>query len=34
MTKAEANANLERIKTGEHPRGLRAHLRRLTSEDH
>jgi hypothetical protein len=31
MTHAEANANLEQLQTGEHPRGLRAHLRKITS---
>jgi hypothetical protein len=32
MTQAEATTNLERIKQGEHPRGLRAHLRKITSK--
>jgi hypothetical protein len=32
MTQAEASANLEQIKEGKHPRGLRAHLRKLTSD--
>jgi hypothetical protein len=31
MTPAEASANLEQIERGEHPRGLRAHLREITS---
>ncbi len=30
MSQAEADANLERIQRGEHPRGLRAHLSELT----
>jgi hypothetical protein len=34
MTQAEASANLDQIKEGKHPRDLRAHLRKLTSEDH
>jgi CHASE3 domain sensor protein len=34
MTQAEANANVEQLQKGEHPRGLRAHLRKITSEDH
>jgi hypothetical protein len=34
MTPAQASVNLEQIKKGKHPRGLRAHLRKLTSEDH
>jgi hypothetical protein len=34
MTQAEANANLGRLQKGEHPRGLRAHLRKITSNDH
>jgi hypothetical protein len=34
MTEAEANANLEQLHKGEHPRGLRAHLRKVTSKDH
>jgi hypothetical protein len=29
MTQAESDANLERIRQGEHPRGLRAHLARM-----
>jgi hypothetical protein len=29
MSKDEADANLARIRAGEHPRGLRAHLGRL-----
>jgi hypothetical protein len=29
MTQAEADANLERIRNGEHPRGLRAHVARI-----
>jgi len=28
MTQEEADASMERLKRGEHPRGLRAHLRR------
>ena len=32
MTQAEASANLEQIEEGKHPRGLRAHLRKLTSD--
>ena len=31
MTRAEASANLEQIENGGHPRGLRAHLRTITS---
>jgi hypothetical protein len=31
MTRAEADANLERLRNGEHPRGLRAHLHKITS---
>ena len=34
ITPAQASVNLEQIKKGKHPRGLRAHLRKLTSEDH
>jgi hypothetical protein len=34
MTPAEASANLEQIQKGEHPRGLRAHLRKINSKDH
>jgi hypothetical protein len=34
MTQAEASANLEQIKKGEHPRGLRAHIRKITSPEH
>jgi hypothetical protein len=34
MTQAEANANLDEIQRGMHPRGLRAHLRKFTSKDH
>ena len=34
MTQAEANANLEELQKGEHPRGLRAHLRKITAKDH
>ena len=35
MTQAEADANMEHIRTGEHPRALRAHLRKITStKDH
>ena len=30
MTQAEADANLSRIRNGEHPRGLRAHVAKLT----
>jgi hypothetical protein len=33
MTQEEASANLEQLKKGKHPRGLRGHLRKLTSED-
>jgi hypothetical protein len=33
MTQGEASANLDQIKKGKHPRGLRRHLRKLTSED-
>jgi hypothetical protein len=29
MSQADADANLERIRSGEHPRGLRAHLARI-----
>jgi hypothetical protein len=29
MSQSEADANLERIRRGEHPKGLRAHLGRL-----
>jgi hypothetical protein len=29
MTQAESDANLERIRQGEHPRAIRAHLARL-----
>src|SRR5579863_2791331 len=29
MTHEEANAHLEKLRSGEHPRSLRAHLRRL-----
>jgi hypothetical protein len=29
MSQGEADTNLERIRKGEHPRGLRAHLARL-----
>jgi hypothetical protein len=31
MTHAEASANLEQVQRGEHPRDLRAHLRKITS---
>jgi hypothetical protein len=34
MTQAEAEANLEHVQKGEHPRALRAHLRKITSKDH
>jgi hypothetical protein len=34
MTPAEASANLEEIKKGEHPRSLRAHLGKIASQDH
>ena len=34
MTQAEASANMEQIQRGEHPRSLRAHLRKITSEGH
>jgi hypothetical protein len=34
MAPVEASANLEEIKKGKHPRGLRAHLRKITSQDH
>jgi hypothetical protein len=34
MTEAEAKANIERLQKGEHPRGLRAHLRKITTRDH
>jgi hypothetical protein len=34
MTQAEANANIERLQKGEHPRALRAHLRKIASTDH
>jgi chloramphenicol 3-O-phosphotransferase len=34
MTPAEASANMERIQKGEHPRGLRAHLRKIAPKDH
>jgi hypothetical protein len=34
MTQAEASANLEQPKKGEHPRGLRGHLQKTTSDDH
>jgi hypothetical protein len=34
MTEAEANANIEQLQKGEHPRALRAHLRKITSKDH
>lgn len=30
MSQSEADANLDRIRRGEHPRGLRAHLGRLS----
>jgi hypothetical protein len=33
MTQAEADANLEHIRKGEHPRGLRGHLRKSTPKD-
>jgi polyhydroxyalkanoate synthesis regulator phasin len=33
MTLAEANAHLEQLQKGEHPRRLRAHLRKITSKD-
>ncbi len=29
MSQSDADANLERIRHGEHPRGLRAHLNRI-----
>ena len=34
MTKQEANDVLERIKTGEHSRSLRSHLRQLVRSKH
>jgi hypothetical protein len=34
MTPAEANANIDLLQKGEHPRGLRAHLRKVSSKDH
>jgi hypothetical protein len=34
MTPAEASANLDQIQRGEHPRGLRTHLRKITSQGH
>lgn len=34
MTQAEADVNLEQIQNGKHPRGLRAHLRKITSNEH
>ena len=34
MTQTEADQNLERLKRGEHPRALRAHLRQITSRRH
>jgi hypothetical protein len=34
MTQAEANANIEQLQKGEHPRGLRAHLRKITAKGH
>jgi hypothetical protein len=34
MTQAEADANVELLQTGGHPRALRAHLRKVTSKDH
>jgi CHASE3 domain sensor protein len=34
MSQAEANANVERIRNGEHPRTLRAHLRKIATKDH
>jgi hypothetical protein len=34
MTQAEANANLDQIRKGEHPGGLRAHLRKNAPKDH
>jgi hypothetical protein len=30
MTQVEADTNLARVRNGEHPRGLRAHVARLT----
>jgi hypothetical protein len=33
MTQEEANANLARLEAGEHPRSLRAHLRKLPPRD-
>ena len=30
MTRAEADANLAGVRNGEHPRGLRAHMARIT----
>jgi polyhydroxyalkanoate synthesis regulator phasin len=33
MTQAEASANMERILKGEHPRSLRAHLRKIAPKD-
>jgi hypothetical protein len=34
MTPSEARANMERIWKGEHPRSLRAHLRKIAPTDH
>ena len=34
MTQAEANASIERLRKGDHPRGLRAHLRKITAKGH
>jgi hypothetical protein len=34
MTQAEASANMDRIRKGEHPRSLRTHLRKIAPKDH
>jgi hypothetical protein len=34
MTQAEANANMERIGKGEHPRSLRTRLRNIAPKGH
>ena len=34
MTRSEADHNLERLRNGEHPRGLRAHLRKIAPRRH
>jgi hypothetical protein len=34
MTEVEANASMEQIERGQHPRSLRSHLRKITSEGH